>query len=81
MAETLSLRGTLEGHSGWVTSIATPLDPHSDLIGSASRGVTFFFVAAPPPPCAVPPPAPATVAWRTVVPANRVWRGMGCAHS
>lgn len=37
MAETLSLRGTLEGHSGWVTSIATPIDPNSDMIVSASR--------------------------------------------
>lgn len=37
MAESLVLRGTLEGHSGWVTSIATPLDPNSDTILSASR--------------------------------------------
>eukprot|EP00884_Botryococcus_braunii_P010581 jgi/Botrbrau1/19524/Bobra.0035s0023.1 len=37
MAEQLSLRGTLEGHSGWVTSIATPLDPNADLIISSSR--------------------------------------------
>ena len=32
MAESLSLRGTLEGHAGWVTSITTPLDPNSDII-------------------------------------------------
>lgn len=37
MSETLSLRGTLEGHSGWVTAIATPLDPASDVVLSASR--------------------------------------------
>lgn len=37
MAESLSLRGSLEGHSGWVTSIATPLDPNSDTVLSASR--------------------------------------------
>lgn len=37
MAESLSLRGTLEGHRDWVTSIATPLDPNSDTILSASR--------------------------------------------
>lgn len=39
MAETLYHRGTLEGHSGWVTSIATPLDPNSDTILSSSRYV------------------------------------------
>ena len=39
MAESLSLRGTLEGHKDWVTSIATPLDPNSDTILSASRWV------------------------------------------
>jgi guanine nucleotide-binding protein subunit beta-2-like 1 protein len=37
MAEQLTLRGTLKGHSGWVTSIATPLDPASDIILSSSR--------------------------------------------
>ena len=37
MAESLSLRGTLEGHAGWVTSITTPLDPNSDIILSSSR--------------------------------------------
>lgn len=36
MAETLSLRGTLKGHSDWVTSIACPLD-NSDMILSSSR--------------------------------------------
>lgn len=37
MAENLALRGTLVGHAGWVTSIATPLDPNSDTVLSASR--------------------------------------------
>lgn len=37
MAEGLSLRGTLKGHNGWVTQIATnPQDP--DKILSGSRG-------------------------------------------
>lgn len=37
MSETLQLRGTLIGHNGWVTQIATnPKDP--DTIISASRG-------------------------------------------
>ncbi|KAL2634786.1 hypothetical protein R1flu_006265 [Riccia fluitans] len=36
MAETLVLRGTLKGHSNWVTAIACPLD-NPDLILSASR--------------------------------------------
>ena len=36
MAETLMLRGTLKGHSGWVTAIATtPEQP--DMILSSSR--------------------------------------------
>ncbi|BDA48746.1 Guanine nucleotide-binding protein subunit beta-like protein [Coccomyxa sp. Obi] len=42
MAETLYHRGTLEGHSGWVTSIATPLDPNSDTILSSSRDKTIL---------------------------------------
>ncbi len=38
MSEQLRLRGTLKGHSGWVTQIATtPAVP--DMILSASRGV------------------------------------------
>jgi len=36
MAETLTLKGTLKGHTDWVTSIATPLD-NSDTILSSSR--------------------------------------------
>merc|ERR1712179_574127 len=41
MAEQLSLRGTLKGHNGWVTQIATtPQDPN--LILSASRDKTLI---------------------------------------
>lgn len=43
MAESLSLRGTLEGHAGWVTSITTPLDPNSDIILSSSRCCNTVF--------------------------------------
>jgi hypothetical protein len=39
MAETLSLRGELKGHRGWVTAIAPPLDPTSDVLLSSSRCV------------------------------------------
>lgn len=39
MAETLSQAGELRGHSGWVTSIAAPLDPNSDVLLSSSRYV------------------------------------------
>eukprot|EP00879_Flechtneria_rotunda_P022767 GHRR01024044.1.p1 GENE.GHRR01024044.1~~GHRR01024044.1.p1 ORF type:complete len:263 (-),score=67.23 GHRR01024044.1:37-825(-) len=42
MAETLTHRGSLRGHTGWVTSIATPLDPNSDIILSASRDKTVI---------------------------------------
>merc|ERR1719396_94736 len=42
MAETLVLRGTLEGHEGWVTSIATPQNLNSDVIISASRDKTLL---------------------------------------
>merc|ERR1712216_1077358 len=43
MAETLTLRGTLEGHEGWVTAIATPLgQPNSDILLSASRDKTVI---------------------------------------
>ena len=37
MADSLTLRATLKGHAGWVTSIATPLDPASNMLLSASR--------------------------------------------
>ena len=41
MAETLQLRGTLEGHSGWVTQIATN-PKYPDVILSASRDKTLI---------------------------------------
>lgn len=37
MAESLTLRGELRGHKGWVTAIAPPLDPESDLLVTSSR--------------------------------------------
>jgi guanine nucleotide-binding protein subunit beta-2-like 1 protein len=42
MSETLSHRGSLKAHAGWVTAIATPLDPNSDTILSASRDKTVL---------------------------------------
>ena len=43
MSESMSLRGTLVGHNGWVTQLATtPEEP--DMILSASRG-TFLRLA------------------------------------
>lgn len=45
MAEQMTLRGTLKGHNGWVTQIATtPQRP--DMILSSSRGKNdpVFFV-------------------------------------
>ena len=37
MSETLSYRGALKGHAGWVTSLACPLDPTSNTLLSSSR--------------------------------------------
>jgi guanine nucleotide-binding protein subunit beta-2-like 1 protein len=37
MAETVVHRATLKGHAGWVTAIATPADPKSNMLLSASR--------------------------------------------
>ncbi|KAJ3287035.1 cross-pathway control WD-repeat protein cpc2 [Rhizoclosmatium sp. JEL0117] len=37
MSSQLHFRGTLEGHSGWVTSIATSVE-NPDLLVSGSRG-------------------------------------------
>lgn len=37
MTEQMTLRGTLKGHSGWVTQIATT-PQYPDMILSASRG-------------------------------------------
>lgn len=39
MTESLTLRGELRGHTGWVTSIATPLEQDSDLLVTSSRCV------------------------------------------
>ena len=36
----LTYCGSLKGHKGWVTSIATPSDPTKNYIVSASRGIT-----------------------------------------
>ena len=41
MAEQLSLRGTLEGHTSWVTSIACPMEDNNMLL-SASRDKTVM---------------------------------------
>ncbi|CAI2175514.1 10951_t:CDS:10 [Funneliformis geosporum] len=41
MSDTLSLRGTLEGHSNWVTAIATTSE-NPDMILSASRDKTII---------------------------------------
>jgi len=41
MGESMTQRGTLKGHSGWVTSIACPLDS-ADWILSASRDKTII---------------------------------------
>jgi len=41
MTETMQLRGTLRGHNGWVTQIATnPI--HTDMILSCSRGKCYI---------------------------------------
>lgn len=37
MSESLQLRGTLRGHNGWVTQIATNVK-YPDMVLSASRG-------------------------------------------
>ncbi|KAI8469733.1 MAG: WD40-repeat-containing domain protein [Monoraphidium minutum] len=42
MAETLTHRASLKGHRGWVTAIATPLDPNADVILSSSRDKTVI---------------------------------------
>ncbi|PRW20813.1 Receptor of activated kinase C component of 40S small ribosomal subunit isoform A [Chlorella sorokiniana] len=42
MAETLTLRGELLGHKGWVTAIAAPLDPTSETLLSSSRDKTVM---------------------------------------
>jgi len=42
MSDALSLRGVLKGHNGWVTALATPLDPTSNVLLSASRDKTVI---------------------------------------
>jgi guanine nucleotide-binding protein subunit beta-2-like 1 protein len=42
MAETLTLRGELTAHKGWVTAIAPPIDPNSDVLLSSSRDKTVI---------------------------------------
>jgi hypothetical protein len=42
MAETLTLRGELKAHRGWVTAVAPPLDPSSDVLLSSSRCVLIW---------------------------------------
>ena len=42
MAETLTLRGELKAHRGWVTAIAPPLDPNSDVLLTSSRYVLLI---------------------------------------
>jgi len=42
MSESLTHRATLKGHAGWVTAIATPLDPASDVLLTASRDKTVL---------------------------------------
>lgn len=41
MAEQLVMRGTLEGHSGWVTSLATSLE-NPNMLLSGSRDKTLI---------------------------------------
>lgn len=41
MTEQMTLRGTLQGHAGWVTQIATT-PQYPDMILSASRGRAWF---------------------------------------
>uniref|UniRef100_A0A674NRB7 Small ribosomal subunit protein RACK1 n=1 Tax=Takifugu rubripes TaxID=31033 RepID=A0A674NRB7_TAKRU len=55
MTEQMTLRGTLKGHSGWVTQIATT-PQYPDMILSASRGELRQEVISPsskaePPQC------------------------------
>lgn len=43
MAETLAFKGTLAGHSNWITAIATSSE-NPDMILTASRGALGRFV-------------------------------------
>ena len=42
MSETLTLRGLLKGHSGWVTSIATTENPNVVLSGSRDKSILVW---------------------------------------
>lgn len=42
MADSLAFKGTLAGHSNWITAIATSSE-NPDMILTASRGASFFF--------------------------------------
>ena len=44
MGEQMTLRGTLQGHGGWVTQIATT-PQYPDMILSASRGKFASFIS------------------------------------
>lgn len=46
MSEYLHLKGTLTGHSGWVTSIATTMQDNQDVLISGSRGSSSCRIAA-----------------------------------
>ena len=46
MSEYLHLKGTLTGHSGWVTSIATTMQDNQDVLISGSRGASSRGIAA-----------------------------------
>lgn len=41
MAEQLVLRGTLEGHSGWVTSLATSLEKCVSISNATMRATEY----------------------------------------
>ena len=41
-SQALSLRGTLSGHNGWVTAIATGEQGAQDTVLTASRGMQNF---------------------------------------
>ena len=37
-------KGTLKGHNGWVTAIATSSDVNNDVVVSGSRGMLTLFI-------------------------------------
>jgi guanine nucleotide-binding protein subunit beta-2-like 1 protein len=44
MAESLRFLGSLQGHKGWVTAIATSSE-NPDMILTGSRGTRYLFLA------------------------------------